>query len=53
VKGEIHEARAALLDANDAAQKAKIVEEKHAAIDSYDKSNSINTALQTKLMEDK
>lgn len=53
VKGEIHEARAALLDANDAAQKAKIVEEKHAAIDSYDKSNAINTTLQNKLMEDK
>lgn len=53
VKGEIHEARAALLDPNDAAQKAKIVEEKHAAIDSYDKSNAINTALQNKLMEDK
>lgn len=53
VKGEIHEARAALLDANDPAQKAKIVEEKHAAIDSYDKSNTINTALQNKLMEDK
>lgn len=53
VKGEIHEARAALLDANDPTQKAKIVEEKHAAIDSYDKSNTINTALQNKLMEDK
>ena len=53
VKGEIHEARAAQLDANDPAQKAKIVEEKHAAIDSYDKSNAINTTLQNKLMEDK
>jgi tetratricopeptide (TPR) repeat protein len=51
VKGEIHEARAALLDANDPAQKAKIVDEKHAAIDAYDKSNSINTVLQDKLME--
>jgi hypothetical protein len=53
VKGEIHEARAAQLDPNDPAQKQKIVEEKHAAIDAYDKSNSINSALQDKLMEDK
>ena len=51
VKGEIHEARAALLDANDPAQKAKIVDEKHAAITAYDKSNDINTVLQDKLME--
>jgi hypothetical protein len=51
VKGEIHEARAALLDPNDATQKAKIVDEKHAAIDAYDKSNSISTVLQDKLME--
>ena len=53
VKGEIHEARAAALDPNDATQKSKIVEEKHAAIDSYDKSNTINTALQNKLMEER
>jgi tetratricopeptide (TPR) repeat protein len=51
VKGEIHEARAALLDPSDPTQKAKIVDEKHAAIDAYDKSNSINTVLQDKLME--
>jgi tetratricopeptide (TPR) repeat protein len=51
VKGEIHEARAALLDPNDPTQKAKTVDEKHAAIDAYDKSNSINTVLQDKLME--
>ena len=50
VKGEIHEARAALLDGSDPAQKQKIVEEKHAAIDAYDKSNSINSTLQDKLM---
>lgn len=50
VKGEIHEARAAALDPNDTTQKAKIVEEKHAAIDAYDKSNSINTVLQDTLM---
>jgi tetratricopeptide (TPR) repeat protein len=51
VKGEIHEARAALLDPNDATQKAKIVDEKHSAIAAYDKSNDINTVLQDKLME--
>jgi tetratricopeptide (TPR) repeat protein len=51
VKGEIHEARAALLDPNDPTQKAKIVDEKHSAIAAYDKSNDINTALQDKLME--
>jgi tetratricopeptide (TPR) repeat protein len=50
VKGEIHEARAATLDPNDPTQKSKIVDEKHAAIDSYDKSNSINTTLQDQLM---
>jgi MYXO-CTERM domain-containing protein len=50
VKGEIHEARAAALDANDPANKAKIVEEKSQAIDSYDKSNAINTELQKQLM---
>lgn len=51
VKGEIHEARVATLDPTKDADKAKIVEEKHAAIAAYDKSNSINSALQDKLME--
>jgi hypothetical protein len=53
VKGEIHEARAAQLDANDPAQKQKINDEKRAAIEAYDKSNSINTVLQQRLMEDR
>ena len=51
VKGEIHEARAAALDPNDAAQKAKIADEKRAAIEAYDKSNEINTELQVRLMQ--
>lgn len=53
VKGEVHEARAALLDANDPNVKAKIVEEKRAAIEAYDKSNQINTVLQQTLMEER
>jgi hypothetical protein len=53
VKGEIHEARAALLDGNDPAQKQKIVDEKRAAIEAYDKSNQINTVLQQRLMEER
>ncbi|HEY5934192.1 MAG TPA: hypothetical protein VIU61_06155 [Kofleriaceae bacterium] len=49
VQGEIHEARAANFDsAND---KAKAIEERRAAITSYDRSIQINTALQKKLME--
>jgi hypothetical protein len=53
VKGEVHEARAALLDANDPANKPKIEAEKHAAIEAYDKSNAINTVLQQRLMEER
>jgi hypothetical protein len=45
VQGEIHEARAASLDSAAAAQ------EKHAAIESYDKSIQISSALQKKLTE--
>jgi len=52
VKGEIHEARAALLN-DDPAQKPKIVDEKRAAIEAYDKSNQINTVLQQRLMEER
>ena len=48
VKGEIHEARAALLDATD---KSKSIAEKHAAIDSFDKSNQIDKKLQDQLLE--
>lgn len=53
VKGEIHEARAAALDPADPNNQAKIVEEKRAAIEAYDKSNEINTALQQRLMEER
>ena len=49
VKGEIHEARAAL--AGD--DKAKATAEKHAAIEAYDASNAIDTELQKQLMENK
>ena len=52
VKGEIHQARAEALDAaGDAASKAKAVEEKHAAIEAFTKSNEIDEVLQKKLME--
>ena len=49
VKGEIHEARAALL----VDDKAKSTAEKHAAIEAYDASNAIDTELQKQLMESK
>jgi len=49
VKGEIHEARAALV----ADDKAKATAEKHAAIEAYDASNAIDTELQKQLMESK
>ncbi|HEU0031330.1 MAG TPA: hypothetical protein VFQ53_11905 [Kofleriaceae bacterium] len=49
VKGEIHQARAALMtEPQDA---AKAAAEKRAAIDAYDRSIKINEALQKKLME--
>jgi hypothetical protein len=47
VEGEIHEARAATLPADQ--QK----DEKHKAIEAYDKSNQIDTELQKQLMESK
>ena len=53
VKGEVHEARAAALDPNDPSKKAEIVQEKHAAIEAYDKSNQINSELQNRLMEER
>jgi len=49
VKGEIHEARAAQL----ASDPQKVVEEKHAAIEAYDKSNAIDEKLQQELMRGK
>jgi hypothetical protein len=51
VQGEIHEARAAQLDTQN--NHAKAVEERRAAITSYDRSIQINEALQKKLMEGK
>lgn len=47
VKGELHEARAAQF----ADDKAKATAEKHAAIEAYDASNTIDTELQKQLME--
>ena len=45
VKGEIHEARAAQLTGQPA------IDEKHAAIDAYTKSNEIDVRIQKKLLE--
>ncbi len=53
VKGEVHEARAAALDANDPANTGRIKDEKRAAIEAYDKSNQINTVIQQRLMEER
>jgi tetratricopeptide (TPR) repeat protein len=52
VQGEIHEARAAALDA-DPARKAAASDERHAAIASYDRSIQINERLQKTLMEER
>lgn len=52
VQGEIHEARAAVLDAGDSS-KAAARDERHAAIESYDHSIQINERLQKKLMEER
>jgi tetratricopeptide repeat protein len=52
VQGEIHEARAAALDAGDPG-KAAARDERHAAIESYDHSIQINERLQKKLMEER
>jgi tetratricopeptide (TPR) repeat protein len=49
VAGEIHEARAAQLDA--AGEAARAADEKRAAIAAYDRSIRINEALQKRLME--
>jgi hypothetical protein len=51
VKGEILEARATLLDNTDAANKARAVELRHAAIEAYDASNKIDKKLQDQLTE--
>jgi hypothetical protein len=52
-KGEVHMARADALDAKDPANKSVIETEKHEAILAFDKSNSINLALQQRLMEER
>jgi len=52
VQGEIHEARAAALDASEPGN-AAATGERHAAIESYDHSIQINERLQKKLMEDR
>ena len=58
VAGEIHEARAKLLDAaagagsaRDGDGKQRAVAERHAAIEAYDKSNQIDAVLQKQIME--
>ncbi|HEY1557910.1 MAG TPA: hypothetical protein VGF94_23940 [Kofleriaceae bacterium] len=51
VTGEIHEARAQQLDGGDAAAKARAIDEKHAAIEAFDRSNQIDIALQKQLSE--
>lgn len=51
VQGEIHEARAAKLDAEGEASKAKAADERRAAIAAYDRSIQINEKLQKQLME--
>lgn len=53
VQGEIHEARAAALDATGDTGKAAAIEQRRAAIRSYDRSIQINEALQKKLMEER
>ncbi|MFT3693237.1 MAG: hypothetical protein QM831_08850 [Kofleriaceae bacterium] len=50
VKGEIHEARAQQLDATD---KDQAKAERHAAIDAYEQSNTIDKKLQDQLVEQK
>jgi len=51
VKGELLEARAA--DADAASDKPKATEQRHAAIEAYDRSIKINEAIQKKLMEER
>jgi tetratricopeptide (TPR) repeat protein len=53
VQGEIHEARAAALDATGEPGQAPAVDERHKALDSYDRSIRINERLQKTLMEER
>ncbi|MGE0870140.1 MAG: hypothetical protein AB7P03_16365 [Kofleriaceae bacterium] len=51
VEGEIHEARAAQLDSEGEASKAAATQERHAAIEAFDRSIQINEKLQKQLWE--
>jgi tetratricopeptide (TPR) repeat protein len=53
VQGEIHEARAAVFDGTGDPGKASAVDERRAAIASYDRSIKINERLQKKLLEER
>jgi len=53
VRGEIHEARAAALDATGEPGKAAASDERRAAIAAYDRSIQINERLQKTLMEER
>ena len=53
VQGEIHEARAAVFDGTGDPGKASAVDERRAAIASYDRSIQINERLQKKLLEER
>jgi len=53
VQGELHEARAAALDAAGEPSKAAATDERRAAITSYDLSIQINERLQKKLLEER
>lgn len=53
VQGEIHEARAATADTEGEPAKARAIEERRAAIASYDRSIQINEKLQKQLVEER
>ena len=53
MQGEIHEARAAAQDASDERSKAAAADERHRAIEAYDRSIQIDDRLQKKLMEER
>lgn len=51
VKGEVHQARAALLEDQGDAAKPRVVEEKRAAIEAFDRSIAIDNALVKQLVD--
>jgi len=53
VQGEIHEARAAVAEGEGEPGKAKVADERRAAIASYDRSIQINEKLQKQLVDEK